>query len=409
MRTRLPLPVVGGLATLLCATTLTPLFDGLGWWFGPAIGATVVAVACAGLARRLRLPLVLHPVLLLAGLAAYATVVCAPGTAWAGMVPTGRTVDALRVLADAGGADVRGLAAPVPERPGLVLFVVVGVYAVAALVDLLAVTARRAALAGLPLLGLFAVPAAVLPSGVGAVPFLLGGGGYVALLLAEGRHAVGRWGRPLSPAAGPEPVETSPLLGAAGRRIGVAALASALVVPLLVPGLGSGVFTPRGGGLGGGSGSTSVVQPIVALYQQLHVDETIPLIRVTTDTPQYLRLTALEQFDGQRFTLSRLQGTKRDRVSHGLPPLDTKGVTTTVTARVEVTGGLAEHYLPVPYAPMRVERLKGDWRLSRATRTIFSVHTDSAHASFQVTSEVPSPRPEELRAADGPVPPELRV
>jgi transglutaminase-like putative cysteine protease len=202
------------------------------------------------------------------------------------------------------------------------------------------------------------------------------------------------------------------MLGATGRRIGLAALAGAIVLPALVPGVGSGVFTPGGGsGDGGGSGSnsTNVVQPIVSLSQQLHSEETVPLLRVHTSRPEYLRLTALELFDGQRFTLGRLTGQRKDRVEQGLPTPPGTTRTTSVTAQVDVTSNLDEHYLPVPFAPTKVHGASGDWRLSRQTSTIFSVRTDTSGANYQVTSSVPAPTPTELNNQPRAVPADVAL
>ena len=73
---------------------------------------------------------------------------------------------------------------------------VAGVGLVALAVDTLAVTMRRAALAGLPLLALYTVPTTVAPDGVSWVAFALGGIGYLTLLLAEARRA----SQPVGPA-----------------------------------------------------------------------------------------------------------------------------------------------------------------------------------------------------------------
>src|SRR2546429_299074 len=84
---------------------------------------------------------------------------------------------------------------------------------------------------GLPLLVLFAVPSAVLPGGLGWIPFVFVAAGWLSLLLVEGGDRVSRWGSPLRtdrPDRSARYDDTS--LGRVGRRIGAAALGVAVVV-----------------------------------------------------------------------------------------------------------------------------------------------------------------------------------
>ena len=126
----------------------------------------------------------------------------------------------------------------------------------AVLTDLIAVRLRSAALAGLPLLVLFGVPAMMNASHnqlADGLVFCLGGAGYLAMLVRSGRIRV--WGR-LSPVAPPRrspaprcPAAASgnartPALAAAGR-LGLASIAVALCAPLLLSGVHlSTLFSP---------------------------------------------------------------------------------------------------------------------------------------------------------------------
>jgi transglutaminase-like putative cysteine protease len=398
---------VGAAACLLCATALSPLFEGFWWWFGPVLVATVVAVGTATLGRLMRLPVAAGVLLGLTGLVVTVTALCARDTAFLGLVPTGRTVETLRSLIIDGRADMTRLAAPVPSRPGLVVLTVIGVYVVVMIVDVIVVALNRPILAGLPLLGLFAVPAAVLPAGVGWLPFLLGALGYVGLLLLDGLGMVGRWGRPVT-ARRTAAIRAS--LGALGGRVALCALVLALAVPALLPTLdGHGVLnTDQAGGVGRG-GPTSVVQPIVSLSQQLHAQQEVRLLTVRTNNPQYLRLTALENFDGQRFNLRALSATKDARISRGLPGPAEGLRTAPVTATIEVRKELNERYLPLPGIPTKITGLDGDWRLAAPTGTVFSTRTSTSGVRFQVQAEAPSPTLAELTARTSAVPDELKV
>jgi len=406
---------VAMIACLLSTSSLSRLFDGTMWWFLPVLIAVGVAELTAAIGRRARLPAAAGLLLSLAGLVVVLTVLSARSTAALGIVPTPDTIRALRQLVSDGSSDISRLATPVPHRPGLVVLTVIGIYVTAVLVDLIVVTLDRPAFGGLPLLALYAVSAAILPHGVGAVPFLLGAVSFVALLLLDGRLAFGRWGRTVSdglPEAGRREGE------AFGGRVTVNALGVAVValvvavaVPMGLPSLdGEGLVSRKGGyGAGDGPSSASVVQPIVSVSQQLHASNEVPLLNVREDTPHYLRLTALENFDGQLFTLRALNATRDNRISEGLPKPRGTTNTTPTSATIAVTNRFNELYLPVPGLPTRIRGLTGDWRLATPTGTIFSTRTSTSGVRYQVDAVVPTPTRAELEAATGAVPADLAV
>ncbi|CAO5232887.1 protein-glutamine gamma-glutamyltransferase [Frankia sp. AgKG'84/4] len=412
MRVR-PVPTaVAAVACLLSTSALTRLFDGTMWWFGPVLIATIVAVATAAVGRQLRLPLGLGLLLSLVGFIGCVTVLCARATAVLGVLPTPETVRTLRALIADGGSDISRLATPVPHRPGLVILTVTGVYLTVVAVDLIVVTLQRPTLGGLPLLALYAVSAAILPGGVGLVPFVLGAVGFVALMVLDGRIAFGRWGR--SVPAMPWQLENGPLGGritVSALAVALAALLVAVTVPAGLPSLdGTGLVSRKGGyGAGDGPSSASVVQPIVSVSQQLHADTEVPLLSVRTNTPRYLRLTALENFDGQLFTLRALNATRDNRVSRGLPKPGIVGSTVETTAAITVTDRFNELYLPVPGTPTKIKGLVGDWRLAAPTGTIFSTRTSTAGANYEVDAVAPNPTQAELQASSGQVPADLAI
>ncbi|WP_250279674.1 transglutaminaseTgpA domain-containing protein [Frankia sp. Cppng1_Ct_nod] len=399
----------GAVASLLCASALAPLFDGFWWWFGPVLVVTIVSMSVSAVSRALRLPLAAGVLLGMLGAMITVTALCARDTAIAAVVPTRRTVSALHTLLAAGRDDISRLAVPVPQRPGLTVLTVIGVYFVVMAVDFLVVTIRRPTLAGLPLLALFAVPAAVLPHGVGPVPFVLGALGFLLLLLLDGQESVERWGKPITDTGYSSPRN---IPGTLGGAIAVCAVVCAVAVPVVLP-------SPDGSGLvgrGHGGDSTSdgpnsaiVLPPFVSMSQQLHASQTIGLLSVRTATPQYLRLTALEQFDGQRFTLRPLRAVGEARVSNGLPPPNRNARTTAVSATIDVSKSLVERYLPLPGSPTKINNLDGDWRLSAETGTVFSTRTSTAGASYQVEASVPDPLPDQLMASPQTVPADLKI
>ena len=408
MSTRDRLTLAAAVAVALAAAALVPVFDGLGWVV--RVLAAVVAVAAgAALARRSRLPRLLEPLAALTALAAYVALVFARPTLAYGFLPGGETLRALGETIGLGLLDVEELAPPVPSRPGLVLLAVLGIGGIAVLVDLLAVTLRRPAIAGLPLLLLFAVPAAVLPDGLGWWPFVLGAAGWLGLLLADGSDAVSRWGTPLR-AAGRGPVHADPGLGRVGRRIGAAALGVAVVVPALVPGLDSRLLGGNGGGGGlGGSRTTTTYNPILELGGQLRLPEPgRPLLRYTTDdpTPDYLRLTTLDVFDEQRgWSSSELSADPQDdAVQDGIPnPIDSAQVAATQVTTTIDPGRIDGPWLPAPFPPNRID-VEGRWLWDEESQTVFSTRTSLGElddAPYTVQASRIEPTAELLRTAGG--------
>jgi uncharacterized SAM-binding protein YcdF (DUF218 family) len=414
------LTVAGAVATVLAATTLSSTYSS--GRFLPPVAVAVALVAAVGIfARRVGVPAALVPGGQGVAALAYVVVVFAGGTLVGGVLPGRRTFAALQALVDAGGHDISALAAPVDVRRGLLLLTVSGLCAVAIAVDTLAAGLRRPALAGLPLLAVVAVPAAVVPSGVGWVSFALAAMGYLGLLLADGRDRAVRWGRPISwrkmsaPGRGPEP---APLPGPVppgrlGSRIGAAAVVVAVAIPALLPGM-HGRFPGTGAGLGGtsgGVGNTTTYNPITQLQGQLLETQARELLRVSTSDPSpgYLRMTALDRFDGSTWSATPLVAPASQRVTKGLPAVPGLAATTavtTVTASVTATE-LSVPWLPVGYPPSKIS-VSGDWRYDERTRTIFSTHANTRDLSYKVTTTRPVASVDQLDV-DAPLDPSLNA
>ena len=110
---------------------------------------------------------------------------------------------------------------------------------------MLAVSLRRPAVAGLPLLAVYCVPAAVLPDGLPWVYFVLAALGYLLLVGADAADRVRAWGRVLARHRPQRPVEHRRSAARAGSPS--VSLAVAVLVPLLVPGLGERLLGERSG------------------------------------------------------------------------------------------------------------------------------------------------------------------
>ena len=180
----------------------------------------------------------------------------------------------------------------------------------AVLVDLAAVGIRRPALAGLPMLAIYSVPVAVLPDGLSVLPFGFAAAGFLWLLVADSVDRVRRFGRRFTGDGRDVDLwEPSPL-SSAGRRLGVVGVVVAMLLPLAVPGMTSGLLDRFGNGIGPGDGSGGGGQsgPTVNLSAMLRDNlvrnNTFDMVHVkTTDpAPFYLRFGVADQITKDGFT-----------------------------------------------------------------------------------------------------------
>ncbi|MGE7389250.1 transglutaminaseTgpA domain-containing protein [Streptomyces sp. NPDC004126] len=385
-RTRVTL--FGMLATLLTSWSLAPLVESSGWLLQAAALLGVQAAVGAGgrrvpLARSLTVAAqLLVSLLLLAFLFA--------GKAEStGSGPLSFLVTDFGALFQQGVRDVGEFAIPAPLTDGIRLLLLAGVLAIGLLVDVLAVTLRTAAAAGLPLLALYSV-AAGLSTGQGGswFAFLLAGAGYLMLLLSEGRDRLAQWGRVFGGAPSGRVSAASGYGGGGGgravapvrfgRRIGVVALGVAVAVPAVLPSLGGGLLGGQGDetdASGRGGGTISAVNPLVSLQSSLNAQDNRVVLKYRTDSPQlgeqYLRILALDEFNGVKWEAS---GRPLTDVPERLPNPTGLGDrvregATEVRTSVSAAGTYAQRYLPMPYPATQID-IAGKWRYEPAGRTL---------------------------------------
>jgi transglutaminase-like putative cysteine protease len=362
---------LAALATLLTCWSLAPVIDGHRWLLGSALVIALVLGTGAGL-RALRLP----PALVLPGQLAVGAVALtaafAGESAVGGLLPGPAAVNRLGQLVVDGADTINRYAAPVPETRGLLLIVGGGVLFIAAMVDLLAVTLRSAAVAGLPLLALYAVPAAVLPGGLPWRYFVLAATGWLLLVAHDGSGRVLRWGR-LLPRWGDRGTGTRQSIGsdtsalaATGRRVGALAVSLAVLVPALVPALPEGLLVRAGGsGSGPGVGGLTVINPVLTLRDSLSPRRDVEVLKYRTDQPDVapLRIVTADVFDGANWKPRTTDVSRGQRASRGLPA--PPGLTDAVprssySMHVEVGSTLNQDFLPLPYPARRVD-IDGAW------------------------------------------------
>ena len=414
------LTITAAIASAAASTGLFPLFAGASW-FGAGLGA-IILIAAIGTATRLRavraLPAAVCLLASLAGLLLYLNLVYSAKTSFGHVLPTTSSLAQLWRLAAAGMADTQRYAAPVPPLRPIVLLATAGIGLVAALTDLIAVRLRRSALAGLPLLVLFSIPVA---TGAGkntrgdAVVFCVGMAGYLALLSADGQERLRLWGRLVTPwnpgrdEPGENPGGGGPstrALAASGRRIGLAAVALALVVPLAIPSLQAHKLFPshHGPGLGSGPGNGQGLDPLVLMNRQLQ--ESKPAVVFTYHTtdprPEYLQMFVLN-LNGSGWSMVPPSRGVRPAGSTGalprVPGLTAGGwrlAQTTIRMRPGALPG--ETFMPAPYAPRRLHS-PGNWLADPGTLMLYGDAQSVSGLDYTVDSLDVTPQAGQLNRA----------
>ncbi|MBF9070993.1 transglutaminase TgpA family protein [Streptacidiphilus fuscans] len=412
MNTRTRIALTAAAATVLTALCLFPLVQPTSW----LVEATAMLLVITGvgvLTRRFPLARPLTVLLQLLVAVMLLTFFFVRDSAVFGLLPGPGAWRAFGSDLQSGFDDMSHFSTPAPDTVGLRLLLTIAVLTVGLLVDAMAVTYQRVALAGLPLLALYAVGTGIHPHGALWFWFLAATFGFLMLLLAEGRDRVSRWGRIFHGASATAVADSTNPVNATGLRIASLAAVGALIVPVLLPSVGSGVVADLGGGGGSGTGNgvITAVDPMASLAQSLNQTSAVPVLsyRTTASDPadQYLRIVDLDVFNGVAWTTS----------THRAVPLpDPLGVPTelsggiqqqTVETEVTTQPGYVQQWLPMPYPAVNVQ-VVGDWRWEPEGRTVIG-GTDAQNAGgldYTVTSLSLHPTQDQLRNA-GPPPADI--
>lgn len=349
MQTRIRLGLATAAAVTLAALTLRRYTEDTAvivqaWLLVALLAATTVAL------RRLRLPAaaVLAGQLLALGVAAAGAAVVVAG---------GDGPATLQQVWFSALEHVRTQAAPMTPDPAVRL-VLLGVVAILLVVtDLIVAGLRRPAwgAAGLAVAGL--VPTLVVGDGGRGAAFVCVSVAAMLILAAEGADHADRWTRGLSRDTGTGGGRLLPMVGRAAVPLTVAGLAAAIVVAAVLPTLPT---TGPGGGFGvGGRAGAQLRDPALDLRRNLRQPTDRVVIEYRTDQPggTYLRMASLSVFDaaGWRTGPNRLKPGLTLPAVPGLDQVATPPRRTTLKVL-----GFTSAYLPLPYAPRRVD-IAGDW------------------------------------------------
>ncbi|WP_163505531.1 transglutaminaseTgpA domain-containing protein [Fodinicola acaciae] len=396
--------VVVAVAVMLSALALGPIFASLWGWLLPVLGAVAVVAAFAALSRSIRIPVWLQPVFVLVGLLLYALIALVRDGNWFGVIPTLESLKMLAYHASNGVSDIVAQTTPAQTTAGLVLLTAIGVGVVAMVADVAAVTMRKPALAGLPMLALYAIPVSVTGSGLPWPLFVIGAAGYLWLISTDHRDRIRGWGRMMRPARqssldGRSDEVSSTPIGAAGRRIGLIGIAVAVLIPLVLPTLpGANLPALLGGAGWNGPGTTNatLINPIADLKGRLNQTNNNELLKVTTtenQPHQSLRLTTLDVFsDRTGWQSSKRTVNASSRVNSDMPVRDLGPDLPkhTVTSTVQIVDLTDSPYLPIYPNPRSID-VDGDWRYDAEAGSV--VNPSGGHTGddrdYKLTNIVP--------------------
>lgn len=395
-------------ATVLGALVLTPVFSGPFLFISAFLCGAITGVGI--LLQNLRAPRLVVPFVQLLVLVELISFFFLRDTLKFGLVPVKATALEFNQQMVNAMDSINRFSAPLPPDSHLTLFAASVIAATGLLIHVIAVQLRQAAWAGLLLLIMYTVPAATVHGGLPALLFIPPALGYILLLSAEGRSRLSRWGRRISGVShldAAEPVEAS-ALGQAGRRIGLTVVALAALLPALLPALPEGVIGNGLAGTGPGTGvgaSISSTDPMLDMGRNLKRGDNVVALTYKGGPAggTYLRLTALDFFDGDTWRIApRQEGRKIG--SELTPPPGYNGDLSKVPQskmEIDVSRSFRSQFAPVPY-PVRSISLKRDWRFDAGTLDVVSSNGQVVGGKkYDVTSYDLQPTSQQLHDAIG--------
>jgi transglutaminase-like putative cysteine protease len=359
-------------ALAISAGSFQSVLSGTTWWVVVA-GACLIVTLVLGIARAIRLPRGLPLLAATVTAVLVLTGFFAPATALLGVVPWLNTVPYLAAI---GGAGVQSIAEQhIPAEPvaGIVFLLTAGFVALTLVLEVLAVSLRRPALVGIPLLAILAVPSLIDPGASQPLLLIAVAVVYLAVLvLGTGRRVT-----------------------AGAVAVGAAALVASLVLGLALP-----AVQAEDDDASDGSGYAVGVNPFISLGADLRRPRSVEAFSYFTDSevPQYFTLTVLEDFDGLRWEPTP-PGDGDDPSAIGEVPGRSPGAEVVRTTTEIEAGSIRGQWLPVPYAPRVITGLTGDWDYSQESLAVSSQEANLSGQEYVVLAERAAPTVQELREA----------
>lgn len=391
-------PQLAAIASVLAVLPLlAPLMRDQSWVGPTAVG--ILAVGAVGIASRAlgAASLVTHLVQLVV-LSLWSGALVASDAAVLGLIPTPDWAVQVWAALGEGVGVATDDPAPVAVTDPVVLVTATALGLVAVGVDVLSVSLRRAALAGV-VLGSVAIWSSLIVDGpprwwatvTAAAGFLTllavstsADQGADDLLLVDDGRAEATSGR-------------ARLVAAVG--IAVTAIGGALLAPTVLP---SKEFATLSIGEGNGSGrEIATINPIVDLRRDLLRPDNIPVLhyRSTAAQPEYLRLVSLDTFDGAAWFTAPRSVPIDNRVETGMPPppglTDPSVRTGQAEYSIVVSESLESDWLPLPYPTLAID-IDGDWRFDAGSLDVVGASGGTKGVAYQVEALELTPRGNDL-------------
>jgi transglutaminase-like putative cysteine protease len=385
------------LVTLAVVASFSRVFAGADF----AIPLVVVALATHGAlawARRRGLGLPLTAAVTVAGFVIVASWIFFAGTTRL-LLPSPSTFSAARDALQSSWSSFQEAVAPTPPEPGFLLAAAAGLFFAVFLADWAAFRLWAAVEAIVPTLTVFVFTALV-----GSARFQVAAtGAYAALaLLFVLEHRVAQRERSSAWLTSRSDQGAAWLLRTGGILVAVAVVAGVVVGPLLPGADDAGVVGWRGNRAGPSSRVT--ISPLVDIRSRLVENRNVTLFTVSSPTPAYWRLTALDTFDGQIWRSSGHYSSVSGELDDTLPAgFDDGASPVEQTYRIEALSAL---WLPAAVQPVAIDAPDTKVRYQDDTSTLI-VDTDvptSDGQTYTVQSVLPRFTAAELAAAETDVP-----
>ena len=314
-------------------------------------------------------------------------------TTWFGL-PTLETLRQMGGAAAAVSEQARIQTAPAPPIDPLMLAGIVAMWASVFSCHALAFRAGSPLLALVPPVALLAFADTVLEELIRpmyGVTFLIGA---LAIAFADNVRRTQAWGPVWSGRA----ARRAGLVGASGRgarRLAVAALAVAAVSPIAMPGFGSSGLIDVSSIT---DGDRVLIDPLVSVASELNRDDPVDVLMVSTETPSYLRMLTLPDFDGITWRRAdEPQGTMVSetlQASSGAEPFG---------QAITVTTDLGFPWIPMAAEPTWVD-LDGELTWDPDHATITAADPLDADTSYSTRSDAVHPSPGSLEGIEASLP-----
>jgi transglutaminase-like putative cysteine protease len=374
-----------------------------GWSFLPELAAAVVLpILIGGVCRRVKVPVAGAAVLSVGSAGIFLAWSLFPATTayaipWAGTLTT--AVHDARATWDA----IATAVPPVHPDTGYLLLSAGGVWLLSVAADTLAVSWELPLVGLLPWVSLLAVIGAVSSAGPQTFSSLLFLSAALAYLGVSSTDERGRRARALT-------VEGR-RTGLPVRGVGIAAgtLLIALVLSPAIPGFGSPALVRYKNGFG--PGDRAELSPLVDIRFRLHQVPPIAVFTVQADQPSYWRTLALDYFNGQIWEAGaldqdgRFAGHPYVRVTGQLPA--PTGAPAQALSQTFTIQGLSQIWLPAAYAPRTIS--VGNATVDPLSLAVATDRETPEGLRYTVESDVPKVGPDQLRAAGGPYPADIRA